>query len=546
MSDVFNASTYLLDRHVEAGQGDRTALTGPRGTHTYTELLDLATGVAAGLRELGVRAEERVMIFMVDSPRMLATILGAMRIGAVPVPVSTMLPADDLAELLTDARAHLLVASEEFTATVEPALRDVPDLMAVVTDGSRPATTPPPVESYSFDQVLGRTTLGCGARTDPYPTSPDSAALWLYTSGTTGRPKAAMHRHDNIRHVVETYGHQVLGIRPQDRCLSVAKLFFAYGIGNSCFFPMSVGATTVLDPARPSPESVAERLRRQQPTLFFGVPTFYAALLASDLPADAFRSVRRATSAGEPLPAHVYRQFLDRFGVEILDGIGSTEALHIFLSNRPGDVRPGTTGVPVPGYDLRILDEADQPVEHGRPGTLHVRGPSLALGYWCRTDTTRQIFQGEWLRTGDTYVVDEDGYYTCMGRTNDMIKSGGIWVSPADVENRLIEHPQVRQAVVVAVPDDNGLDKPVACIVAHPDATVTADDLVAFCREKLASFKRPRHILFTDSVPTTATGKIQRFALREWAADTLPSAGSALPTEETGPTTLPSQPVQPT
>ncbi|MQA85478.1 MAG: benzoate-CoA ligase family protein [Streptosporangiales bacterium] len=520
--DVFNASTYLVDRRVEAGEGDRVALAGPRGTHTYAELLDLVGRVAAGLRELGVRPEERVMIFMVDGPRMLATILGAMRMGAVPVPVSTMLPADDLAELLADSRAHVLVASEEFAATVEGALSDgaspdVSDLVALVVDGEASVAAPAPVESYSFDQVLGTNPPRWEARTAPYPTGPDSPALWLYTSGTTGRPKAAMHRHANIRHVAETYGHQVLGIGPDDRCLSVAKLFFAYGIGNSCFFPLSVGASAVLDPNRPTPESVAERLVAERPTLFFGVPTFYAALLGSQIPDDAFGSVRRAVSAGEPLPARVYGRFLDRFGVEILDGIGSTEALHIFLSNRAGEVRPGTTGIAVPGYDLKILDDAGGPVERGKPGSLYVRGPSLALGYWCRTDTTRRVFQGEWLYTGDTYMEDEDGYYSCMGRTDDMIKAGGIWVAPSDVENRLIEHPEVRQAVVVAVPDADGIDKPVACVVVEPGARVGADELVAFCREKLASFKRPRQVLFVDSVPTTATGKVQRFALREWA-----------------------------
>lgn len=539
MNTAFNASRYLLDRRVETGEGDRVALTGPRGTYTYAELLELAGGVAEGLRELGVRPEERVMIFMVDSPRMLATILGAMRMGAIPVPVSTMLSGDDLRELLADSRARVLVASEEFADPVQQALPGLPDLASLVVDGDAAVSTPSPVANHSFDTVLGDAATEAGARTEPYPTSPDSGALWLYTSGTTGTPKAAMHRHDNIRHVAETYGAQVLGIGPDDRCLSVAKLFFAYGIGNSCFFPMSVGAAAVLEPARPTPQSVADRLARERPTLFFGVPTFYAALLASEIPAETFSSVRRAVSAGEPLPAGIYGRFLDRFGVEILDGIGSTEALHIFLSNRPDEVRPGTTGIAVPGYDLRILDDDGRPVEQGRPGTLYVRGPSLALGYWCRTDTTRQVFQGEWLCTGDTYVADGDGYYSCMGRTNDMIKVGGIWVSPAEVENRLAEHPQVRQAAVVAVPDDNGLDKPVACVVREPGAEVGAEELIAFCREKLASFKRPRHVLFIDTIPTTATGKIRRFALREWAGTALPVAGSALPAEGAAPTVSP-------
>lgn len=551
MSDVFNASTYLVDRRVEAGEGDRVAVAGPRGAFTYSELLQLVTRVAAGLRELGVRAEERVMIFMVDSPHMLATVLGAMRMGAVPVPVSTMLPSDDLAELLADSRAHVLVLSEEFASTVEGALPAAPDLMAVVVDGGggsaegrAPVTTPPTMRSLSFDEALGNAAPADGAHADPYATNPDAAALWLYTSGTTGRPKAAMHRHANIRHVVETYGRQVLDIRPDDRCLSVAKLFFAYGIGNSCFFPLSVGAAAVLDPARPTPEAVAERVHQEQPTLFFGVPTFYASLLASEVPAQTFGAVRRAVSAGEPLPAGVYQRFLDRFGVEILDGLGSTEALHIFLSNRPGQVRAGSTGSAVPGYDLRILDEAGRSVERGQAGTLYVRGPSLALGYWCRTDTAREVFQGEWLRTGDTYVLDDDGYYTCLGRTNDMIKAGGIWVSPSDVENRLMEHPEVPRAVVVAVPDEDGIDKPVACVVTEPEAAVSADDLVAFCREKLASFKLPRHVLFIESIPTTATGKVQRYALREWAHTMLPSGDSARLAQDLTPTAVSAPPAR--
>ncbi len=253
----------------------------------------------------------------------------------------------------------------------------------------------------------------------------------------------------------------MLGIRPGDRCLSVPKLFFAYGIGNSCFFPLSAGASAVLEPARPTPALIAGRLRAERPTLFFAVPTFYAALLAADLPGDTFSSVRRAVSAGEPLPAPIFRRFAERFGVEILDGIGATEALHIFVSNRPGEVRPGSTGVPVPGYDVRIVDDAGAEVTAGTPGHLMVRGDSIATGYWCRTAVTRRVFQGEWLRTGDTYVADADGGLRFLGRSDDMIKAAGIWVSPSEVEARLLEHPGVAQAVVVAVPDGDGLDKPV-------------------------------------------------------------------------------------
>ena len=270
----------------------------------------------------------------------------------------------------------------------------------------------------------------------PYGTWFDSPGFWLYTSGTTGTPKAAMHRHGSIARVCETYAHQVLGITPEDRCYSVAKLFFAYGIGNSLFFPFSVGATAVLDPARATPAGAAARLAEDRPSLFFAGPAFFAALLAADVPAEAFASVRLATSAGEALPAEIYRRFTSRYGVDIIDGLGSTEALHIFISNRPGAVRPGTSGTVVPGYEARLVDDQGEPVADGQPGRLLVRGDSIATGYWCRVATTRQVFAGEWLRTGDTYVRSEDGFYTCLGRTNDMIKAGGIWVSPTEVEAR--------------------------------------------------------------------------------------------------------------
>jgi benzoate-CoA ligase family protein len=495
---VFNACVYLVDTRVEAGDGGRTAVTGPGGTLTYAELLTRVRRVAAGLRDLGVRPEERVMLFMADGPDMLALILGAMRMGAVPVPVSTMQTAADLAELLRDSRARVLAASDAFAATAEEAARSAPERVTLLTG-----------------PITGEEEHG-----DPYPSSPDSSALWLYTSGTTGLPKAAVHRHASIRSVAETYGTQVLGIRPEDRCLSVPKLFFAYGIGNSCFFPLSVGATTILEPARPTPALIAERLAERRPTLFFAVPTFYAALLAADLPKDAFASVRWAVSAGEPLPAPIFHRFKERFGVEILDGIGATEALHIFVSNRPGDVRPGSTGVPVPGYDVRIVDDDGADVPPGDPGHLLVRGDSIATGYWCRTEVTRRVFQGEWLRTGDTYV-HQDGGYRFLGRSNDMIKAGGIWVSPSEVESRLLEHPAVAQAAVVAVPDGDGLDKPIAGIVRAEGHEVEADELIAFCRAGLASYKRPRAVFFLDRLPTTATGKIQRYLVRDLLHDGL-------------------------
>jgi benzoate-CoA ligase family protein len=327
--------------------------------------------------------------------------------------------------------------------------------------------------------------------------------------------------------VSETYGAEVLRIQPEDRCLSAAKAFFAYGLGNSLLFPLSAGATTVLEPAPAKPELIAERARQHGATLFFAGPTFFANMLHADLPPDALRGVRLAMSAGEALPVALYERWTSHFGLEILDGIGMTEMLHIFLSNQEGAVRPGTTGTAVTGYELKILDDVGAPVPVGTPGTLFVRGASTATGYWSRYTASQQVFCGEWLRTGDTYRVDADGYYTCLGRTGDLLKASGIWVSPAEVEDRLLAHPSVSQAVVVGAQDVDGLEKPVAYIMLKPssDATaVTEDELIEFCRAGLASFKRPRRVIFVTAYPTTATGKIRRVELRQMASTVLSDA----------------------
>jgi acyl-coenzyme A synthetase/AMP-(fatty) acid ligase len=307
----------------------------------------------------------------------------------------------------------------------------------------------------------------------------------------------------------------------------VAKFFFAYGLGNTLTFPFSVGATTVLDRSRPSPAGTLRVLREQRPTLFFAGPTYYAALIAAGLPTDAFSGVRACVSAGEAFPAPLFQRFTTTFGVEMLDGLGSTEMLHIFISGRPGRTRAGATGEIVSGYEARILDDDGAPVPDGTPGNLWVRGSSAATGYWSRMAVTRRVFQGEWVRTGDTYVRSADGYFSSLGRTDDIIKAGGIWVSPTEVEERLRAHPDVAQAVVVAVPDETGLDKPVACVVLTPDAGSGPEDLVAWCRDGLAAFKRPRHIVVFDQLPVTATGKLQRFRIRDEAITRL--GGAAKP-----------------
>ncbi|MFG1943958.1 benzoate-CoA ligase family protein [Nonomuraea sp. NPDC048826] len=514
MSESFNASVYLLDRRLAAGDGDRLALTGPAGDLAYAGLHDRVVRAAAGLRRLGLLPEQRLVLFMADSPDLVTLYLAGLRIGAIPVPVSTMLHADGLAELLRDSRATLLAVSPEYAATAAGALADAPSVTGVLASGGAEVGTSLPVHAVA--ELSGPAAAG-----EPYPTSADSPAFWLYTSGTTGSPKAAMHRHGAVQVVCETYGSQVLGILPGDRCLSAAKAFFAYGLGNSVLFPLSAGAAAILEPTPSRPDLLAERAAEYGATLFFAGPSFFAAMLRADLPAKALGGVRLAASAGEALPAALYHRWTGHFGVDILDGIGMTEMLHIFLSNQEGRVRPGTTGVAVPGYELRILDEAGQEVPPGTPGTLFVRGDSAATGYWSRYAASRQVFQGEWLRTGDTYVRDADGYYSCLGRSGDMLKAGGIWVSPAEVEARLMTHPAVAQAVVVAATDGDGLEKPVAYVVVT--AAVAEDELIEFCKEGLPSFKRPRRVVFVDAMPTTATGKIRRVELRAHASGVLSS-----------------------
>ncbi|KPI27187.1 benzoate-CoA ligase family [Actinobacteria bacterium OK074] len=516
MSVPFNAATHLLDRQLARGLADRPALIGPCSTLTYGELAARTAAASAGWRALGVRPEERVLIHAADTPETVVALLSLMRTGAVPVPVSTMSTPAELTALVADSRCRYVLAGPEFGHRVHAALRDgaaVPDLAGVVVLDDAPAQPPPAVLRIRWEHLMAAGEPAAPADRSADRTTEDSPALWLYTSGTTGTPKAAVHRHGSIRSVAEHYGQQVLGLRPEDRCYSVAKLFFAYGMGNSCFLPLAAGAAVVLDPAPPTPETVVRRLAEDAPTVFYGVPTSYAALLhAESVPDDAFRGVRVAVSAGEPLPPELQYRFRDRFGIDLVNAMGSTEALHVFLSNRPGDCRPGTLGTPVPGYDLRI--EAPP----GEPGVLKVRAPSAAAGYWCRTAATRQVFQGEWINTGDLFSQDADGHYVCHGRAGDMIKSGGIWVTPTEVENRLLEHPGVAAACVVAAPDADGLDRPVACVVTAPDtapdtAPGTALDeaaLIAFCRERLAAHKCPRRVLTFTSLPTTATGKVDR------------------------------------
>lgn len=516
--DFFNAADFLVHRQVREGIGDKAALIGSH-TRTYRELSNDVARLAGGLRALGLRPNDRVVMVMSDDVEMATTILAAFHAGLVAVPASTMLTSGELEQILRDAGARAVIATAEYVDAVLPGVQSCSDIENFIVVDADAALMSRPVRAglriHLWAALLGDPQV-------PALTEPDTGALWLYTSGTTGKPKAAMHRHANIRHVYESFGRRTLNIRQEDRCLSVAKMFFAYGIGNSLFFPLAAGGTTVLQPLRPTPDSMRERLASTAPSLFFAVPTFYSSLVQSELPDDAFASVRLCVSAGEVLPVAVHSQFKNRFGVDILDGIGSTEALHIFLSNRPEDIRPGTTGKPVPGYQIEVRDDEGCTVAAGIPGNLYVCGESIAAGYWQRPEANQAVFQGGWLRTGDTYVIDESGYYQCLGRSNDLLKAGGIWVSPAEVEGRLLEHPSVAEAAVVGAPGEDGIDKPVALVVRAPGhEDVGAVELIDWCRRGLAAFKLPRTVEFSTELPKTATGKLQRYRVREILANVM-------------------------
>ncbi len=518
--EPFNAATWLVDRHVEAGDGDRLAVvTGDRAL-TYAEVADEVAAAAASLRAIGVGPEQRIALALLDSMEFVAAFLGAMRIGAVPVAMNPLLPGRDLGVIAADARARVAVVSAPMADRVPDLCAGAPEVTTVVSTGSadQVETGSPSARAVGWADFLAD---GQGVDAWPYPTWAESPGFWLCTSGSTGQPKLAVHRHGDIRVTCETYADHVLGLTAEDRCFSVGPMFHAYGLGNSLTFPFAAGASTVLEPTRPpTPALVAELVTTHRPTLFFCIPTFYAALNGSELADDTFASVRLAASAAEPLPAETYQRFLDRFGVTILDGIGSTELLHIYLSNSPSALRPGTSGVPVPGYEVRVVDDDGNEQSPGEPGQLLVTGDSMTTGYWCRTATNRATFDGPWMRTGDLYVADDDGFHTYLGRVDDMLRVGGEWVSPAEVEATLIEHEQVLEAAVVGERDGEGILRPVAYVIPadgfdrEAGGEALAEALTGLCRERLAGFKRPRRYELVADLPKTATGKIQRFKLR--------------------------------
>jgi len=512
MRERFNASEWLLDRHIDEGRGDAVAVRTLGRSYTYADVLSEVQAAAGALRSLGVRPEERLAMVMLDSIEFVATFLGAMRIGAVPVPINPLLPGRDLGVIVADSRARALVVSGDRASVIAELFAGAPEIEHVITTGVAHVEN----ANGAADMMPWAEFVGAKSDGSAFETWEESPGFWLCTSGSTGQPKLAMHSHVDLRVTHETYGEQVLGITSGDICFSVGPMFHAYGLGNSLTFPFAVGATVVLEPTRPpTPQLVADIVSAEKPTLFFCVPAFYAALNGADLPDDAFASVRFGVSAAEPLPADTFERFRDKYGVTILDGIGSTEMLHIYLSNNPEQHRGGTSGVPVPGYEVRVVDENGEDQPTGEPGQLLVRGDSVASGYWCRGDQSRAAFRGDWTHTGDLYERSADGFHTYLGRVDDMLRVGGEWVSPAEVEGVLIEHAGVLEAAVVGERDESGVLRPIAHVIAATGANPSNDELVEWCRDRLAGYKRPKRYELVENLPKTATGKIQRYKLRD-------------------------------
>jgi acyl-coenzyme A synthetase/AMP-(fatty) acid ligase len=561
--ETFNVAAYFVDRNVALGRGTNVAIECGDARLTYHDVLRNVNRCGNALRRLGVRPEERVLLLLHDGPEFVYSFFGSIKIGAVPVPLNTLWRAADYQYVIRDSHATALIVSAALVPIIQgiPA-RERPSLrhIIVATGPGSPGSNESTHTYTSFSLLLARG----AAELEAEPTNRDAPAFWLYSSGSTGKPKGCVHLHHDMVVCAALFGKGVLGIQADDRCFSVAKLFFAYGLGNALYFPFSVGATTILWPGAPTPQNVYAVIESHRPTLFFSVPTGYGMMLAhgrpdqppprlrrsaeasakpeglhddrsrADLPRrpDDIRradlqvrrggdfdlsSIRLAVSAGEALPTALYERFKERFGVDIIDGIGSTEVLHMFISNRPDAIRPGSSGLLVPGYEARLLDEGGQPTPPGEIGNLWVSGDSVCASYWNQHEKTKNTIEGRWIRTGDKYTQDADGFYWYAGRADDMLKVGGLWVSPIEVENALVAHTSVLECGVVGREDHDGLVKPMAFVVLRESAVGTPDlarELQQFVREQLAEYKRPRWVEFIAELPKTATGKIQRFQLR--------------------------------
>jgi len=507
--ETFNVASHFVDRNVQEGRGEHVAVLCGDQQLTYAQVLSMVNRAGNLLAQKEVQRGDRVVLLLPDSPAFVSSFWGAIKIGAVPIPINTLLTGEEFAFTLRDSRARALVAEGSLLEKVESHLSSLSDLAVVLAaDGTKP-------RFESFDALLE----SASAELQPAPTRAEDAAFWLYTSGSTGAPKGAIHLHRSMVHCFEYFAKGILGITGQDRTFSASKLFFAYGLGNGLYFPFGAGASTVLLPERAAAEMVFQVIDRYKPTLFFAVPTLYSAML--QIP-DAEKqydlsSISRAVSAGEALPVSLWQRFRERFGITILDGIGSTEMLHMFISNRQNKAKPGSSGKIITGYEARITDEQGVELPSGQIGNLWIRGKSSAAAYWNRPDVTKATFVDGWTMTGDKFVKDENGYFWYHGRSDDMLKVSGMWVSPVEVENAILAHPAVAECAVVGARDADGLTKPKAFVVpaaSAPPAGQFEKELFEFLKSKLAGYKVPRWLVLTDSLPKTATGKIQRFKLR--------------------------------
>ena len=528
LPDQFNAATYFIDRHLAEGRGEKIAIEADEARVSYRLLREKVSRFGNALRQLGVRIEERVLLLLLDGPEFAFSFFGAIKIGAVPVPVNTLLKPADYQYILNNSRARVVVVSESLYPQIQ-AIRSeqLRYLQHVIVAGATPTAG-----TLSFADLVEQNSSQLEAEI----TSKDDAAFWLYSSGSTGPPKACVHLQHDMVVCAERYAKGILGMTESDRCFSVAKLFFAYGLGNALYFPLAVGATSILWPGAPKPNHVFEVIERHRPTLFYSVPSNYAALLAHESgkshvgtaapdspgaqssPDFDLSSVRYGISAGEALPAAIFHRFKKRFNVEILDAIGSTEVLHMFIANRPGAVRPGSSGEIIPGYEARIVDECDQPTKPGEIGNLLVKSDSTCSHYWNQHEKSKNTIEGHWIRTGDKYYQDGDGYFWYAGRSDDMLKCSGAWVSPIEIESVLVEHPAVQEAAVIGREDHDQLLKPAAYVILRNGTSSTpslARELQEFVINRLPIFKRPRWVEFVDDLPKTATGKLQRYKLRE-------------------------------
>ncbi|MBV9771930.1 MAG: benzoate-CoA ligase family protein [Bryobacterales bacterium] len=509
LPDRYNLVDHFIDRHLRQQRGHKTAIVCGDRQFTYAEIAAEVNRVGNGLRRLGLQRQERVLLLLPDTPEFAAAYFGTIKVGAVAVPTNTALRAADYACFLEESQAGIAIVHSTLLAEFAQALVGQHHLKQVIVCGE------PAARYLCWDEFLKDASL----ELDATPTNKNDAAFWLWTSGSTGRPKAAVHRHQDWVHCCEYYARGVLGMHEEDVTFSSSKLFHAYGLGNALMFPFHVGATTILYPGKPQPKAILECAQAHRPTLFFSVPTLYASMLQqAERVVYDLASIRLAASAAEPLPAEIFRRWKDRFGIEILDGIGSTEVLHIYLSARAGQVRPGSTGKAVPGYELALVDHQGQPMAPGAIGDLLVAGPSTAQCYWNRPSLTEDRMRGRWFVTGDKYRVDEAGYYWYAGRSDDLFRVSGQWVSPIEVESALVEHSCVLEAAVIAFEEESGLHTPQAFVVLRDGYAATSElvkELQEFVKLRITPYKYPRRINFLNELPKTAAGKVLRYKLRE-------------------------------